>query len=56
MIDKGKENTAAKAAQTLGFDDIDRALAGGGTAPKENKAGSYERLIGWATAGMTKRQ
>ncbi len=59
MVKKGEENKALQHAQTLGYDAIDRVLAGGqaeeGVA-KENKPGSFERLMGWAQAGMTKRQ
>lgn len=56
MLDKGKENTAMKEAQTLGYDDIERALLGvAPRGPKENAPGSYERLMGWAGSGMTKR-
>jgi hypothetical protein len=57
MIEKGKENSAFKEAQKLGYDSIDQALLGvsaGGN--KENTAGSFERLMAWAGAGMTKRQ
>lgn len=55
MMEKGKENVAAKQAQQLGFDDIDRALAGA-LKPGENRVGSFEALMGWASNGMTKRQ
>ena len=56
MMDKGKENKAMKEAQTLGYDDVERALLG--VAPrgaKENAPGSYEKLMGWAGNGMAKR-
>lgn len=56
---KGEENKMLTRAQTLGFDAIDRVLAGGeasGGGVRENKPGSFERLMGWAKAGMTKRQ
>lgn len=57
MTEKGKENTALKDAQTLGFDDIDQALMGlSAGGKKENAPGSFERLMGWAGNGMTKRQ
>lgn len=56
MVEKGKENKALSEAQNIGYDAIDQALLGvesGGA--KENTNGSFERLMGWAGAGMTKR-
>ena len=57
MIDKGKPNDALKGSTKLGYDDMERALVGGTQVgrPKENKMGSFERLMGWGADGMTKR-
>lgn len=51
MIQKGAPNTALDNAQFLGYDDVERAMVeapGSSKTPRENKAGSFERLMGWA--------
>jgi hypothetical protein len=51
------ENPAVEAAQKLGMDDIEIALLQAGPAaeaPKENRDGSYERLMAFGTQEMTK--
>lgn len=54
MIEKGKPNTALENASYLGYDDIERAMAEASdtasAAPKENRPGSFERLVGWSGA------
>lgn len=49
MIEKGKTNTAAEHAATLGYDEVERAMVSDkSNAPLEPKVGSFERLMGWA--------
>ena len=55
---EGKENPAAKAAQHIGFDDIEVALLTGEAPAKPGEAtnpkGSFERLMGFGQNGMKK--
>lgn len=50
MLAEGKSNPALDFAQTLAFDDVERALLGSPdnpapAAPKENGPGSFERFM-----------
>jgi hypothetical protein len=52
----GKENPAVDSAQKIGYDDIEVAFLTGERPAKPgeatNKAGSYERLMGFGSTGM----